>query len=138
MARLHQSLICFIILCLSLSACGGRAKLDVAEGMGPAPTLPPPEKALIPVIKISPAAGWPPGATPVAAPGLRVAAFATGLDHPRWMTLLPNGDVLVGCRILLNVANPLVEGIRRGISDILHQPIVTPVFRTEHAQFAIR
>jgi len=95
MARLHQSLICFIILCLSLSACGGRAKLDVAEGMGPAPTLPPPEKALIPVIKISPAAGWPPGATPVAAPGLRVAAFATGLDHPRWMTLLPNGDVLV-------------------------------------------
>jgi glucose/arabinose dehydrogenase len=80
---------------LMLVGCGGRAKLDVAEGMGPNPTLPTPEHALIPAIKVSKAVGWARGASPVAAPSLRVNAFATGLDHPRWMTVLPNGDVLV-------------------------------------------
>ena len=42
-----------------------------------------------------PAKGWPAGDKPVAAPGLVVTAYATGLDHPRWLTVLPNGDVLV-------------------------------------------
>jgi glucose/arabinose dehydrogenase len=78
-----------------LSGCGGRARLDVAQGMGPNPVIPAPERALVPVVKIAPAIGWARGNRPVAAPGLTVAAFATGLDHPRWMTVLPNGDVLV-------------------------------------------
>jgi glucose/arabinose dehydrogenase len=50
---------------------------------------------LIPTVKIAPAIGWPEGHTPVAAPGFAVAAFAKNLDHPRWLYVLPNGDVLV-------------------------------------------
>jgi glucose/arabinose dehydrogenase len=63
--------------------------------MGPDPTLPAPDKRLIPTVLIAPAKGWPEGATPSAAAGLAVAEFATGLDHPRWLYVLPNGDVLV-------------------------------------------
>jgi glucose/arabinose dehydrogenase len=82
-------------LCLLLAACGDMATLPVAAGSGPQPALPPPHKALIPTINIAPARGWARDATPQAAPGLRVAAFAGGLDHPRWLLVLPNGDVLV-------------------------------------------
>ena len=84
-----------LVLALALTACGDRARLDVAEGMGPAPVLPQPVRAPIPTIKVATATGWPAGATPVAASGLKVAAFASGLDHPRWLAVLPNGDVLV-------------------------------------------
>jgi glucose/arabinose dehydrogenase len=83
------------LLLLALAACGERARLSVAEGIGPAPRLPPPVRTAIPTVKVAKATGWPAGASPVAAPGLAVAAFATGLDHPRWLTVLPNGDVLV-------------------------------------------
>ena len=78
-----------------VSGCGEMAKLSVAEGTGPRPTLPQPNKTLLPTVNIAPAKGWPNGATPVPASGLQVVAFATGLDHPRWMLVLPNGDVLV-------------------------------------------
>ena len=78
-----------------LSACGGVAQLPVSAGTGPQPTLPAPEQALIPTVNIAPAKGWPPDTTPLAVPGTRVAAFAAGLDHPRWLHVLPNGDVLV-------------------------------------------
>jgi glucose/arabinose dehydrogenase len=63
--------------------------------MGPNPTLPPPEREVIPTLKIAPATGWPAGVVPVAAEGTVVAAFAEGLDHPRWLYVLSNGDVLV-------------------------------------------
>ncbi|WP_189455321.1 PQQ-dependent sugar dehydrogenase [Cognatilysobacter bugurensis] len=78
-----------------LSACAGRAELTVAQGSGLDPVLPPPENALIPVVNPPNAVGWPDRRMPVAAPGLKVNAFATGLDHPRWLHVLPNGDVLV-------------------------------------------
>ncbi|EER59607.1 L-sorbosone dehydrogenase [Acidovorax delafieldii 2AN] len=64
-------------------------------GVGPAPTLPPPERSTLPTVHIAPAVGWPAGTQPVPMPGLRVTALATGLDHPRWLMVLPNGDVLV-------------------------------------------
>ena len=80
---------------LSLTACGEVATLPVSAGTGPRPTLPAPRQSLIPTVNIAPARGWPAGATPQAAPGMRVAAFARGLDHPRWLYVLPNGDVLV-------------------------------------------
>jgi glucose/arabinose dehydrogenase len=82
-------------LLLALAGCGDRAKLSVAEGMGPAPALPPPVHRAIPTVNVVTAIGWPEGAGPVAAPGLAVAPFARGLDHPRWLAVLPNGDVLV-------------------------------------------
>ena len=49
----------------------------------------------IPTLKMPTAQGWAPGQTPIAAPGLKVNAFATGLKHPRWINVLPNGDVLI-------------------------------------------
>jgi len=49
----------------------------------------------IPTLKMPTARGWPRGKTPIAAPGLKVNAFATNLDHPRLIEVLPNGDVLV-------------------------------------------
>jgi glucose/arabinose dehydrogenase len=63
--------------------------------MGPRPVLPEPMHALIPTVQIAPALGWAENETPVAAAGTRVNAFARGLDHPRWLYVLPNGDVLV-------------------------------------------
>ena len=83
------------LLIVALSACGGPARLPLEAGIGPRPQLPPPEHALIPAVQVAKAEGWPAGATPAAAPGLKVNAFATGLDHPRWLYTLPNGDVLV-------------------------------------------
>jgi glucose/arabinose dehydrogenase len=79
----------------ALSACGERARLPLSAGMGPSPQLPEPNRTLIPTVKVAEATGWPAGETPTPASGLRVAAFATGLDHPRWLHVLPNGDVLV-------------------------------------------
>ncbi|MDP2264401.1 MAG: sorbosone dehydrogenase family protein [Hydrogenophaga sp.] len=80
---------------LALSACGESARLQVEQGFGPNPELPPPNKTLIPTVNIAPATGWVDGALPQSAPGTRAVAFASGLDHPRWLHVLPNGDVLV-------------------------------------------
>lgn len=80
---------------LVLAGCGSNANLEVSEGIGPHPTLPAPSKRLIPTINIAPAASWTANARPTAAPGLQVNAFARGLSHPRWLYVLPNGDVLV-------------------------------------------
>ena len=82
-------------LMLTVAACGDMATLPVSAGTGPQPVLLPPQRALLPTVNIAPAQGWLAAATPKAAPGLRVNAFATGLDHPRWLYTLPNGDVLV-------------------------------------------
>jgi glucose/arabinose dehydrogenase len=89
-----RRLACSLLL-LALGACGGVATLPPSAGTGPHPALPAPNPTLIPTVNIAPATGWPAGATPVAAPGLAVNAFATALDHPRWLYVLPNGDVLV-------------------------------------------
>ena len=80
---------------VALSACGDVAKLTVSAGTGSDPTLPPPHPTAIPTVHIAPARGWRTGETPQAAPGTQVAAFASGLAHPRWLYVLPNGDVLV-------------------------------------------
>jgi glucose/arabinose dehydrogenase len=66
-----------------------------ASSIGPDPTLPAPQEKWIPTVQIAPARGWQPGETPQAAAGLVVNAFASGLVHPRWLYVLPNGDVLV-------------------------------------------
>jgi glucose/arabinose dehydrogenase len=76
-------------------ACAGTAKLAEPQAAGPSPTLVPPDRALVPTINVVTAVGWPEGAAPAPAAGLAVTAFARGLEHPRWMAVLPNGDVLV-------------------------------------------
>jgi glucose/arabinose dehydrogenase len=78
-----------------LAACGGTSIRPADAGIGAQPSLPPPEKTLLPTVLIAPAVGWPEGAAPKAAGGLAVQAFAGGLQHPRWLLALPNGDVLV-------------------------------------------
>ncbi|MFG0408680.1 PQQ-dependent sugar dehydrogenase [Pseudomonas sp. FYR_11] len=83
------------LLATSLTACGDTALLSVNDGTGPSPQLPAPVRTPLPTVNIAPAVGWPEHAKPTAAPGLQVNAFASGLDHPRWLYLLPNGDVLV-------------------------------------------
>jgi glucose/arabinose dehydrogenase len=89
----HRLLVCLPIL--ALGACGEMARLPDHAGIGPTPTLPAPNPTLFPTLNIAPAKGWPPGTTPKAAAGLAVNAYATGLDHPRWLYTLPNGDILV-------------------------------------------
>ena len=83
-----------LTMTMILAACGGPA-LPPEAGQGPTPTLPAPEHALIPTLNVAEATGWPAGAAPTAAPGFRVTAFSGGLAHPRWIYVLPNGDVLV-------------------------------------------
>jgi glucose/arabinose dehydrogenase len=79
----------------STVACGAPARLPVAAGTGPSPALPGPTTSLIPVINVVTAKGWPAGSAPSGAEGTVVSAFAGGLAHPRWLYVLPNGDVLV-------------------------------------------
>jgi glucose/arabinose dehydrogenase len=83
-----------IVLTL-LSACSDLAKLPVEAGYGSAPNLPSPHQSFIPTVNIAPAKGWSAGDKPRSISGTRVAAFAAGLEHPRWLYVLPNGDVLV-------------------------------------------
>ncbi len=78
-----------------LSACSGGPLAPEAERFGPSPALPEPTARLLPLVKIAPARGWAEGEAPTPATGLEVQAFARGLEHPRWLYVLPNGDVLV-------------------------------------------
>ncbi|MBO9557675.1 MAG: sorbosone dehydrogenase family protein [Caulobacter sp.] len=82
-------------LALLLSNCSAGPSLPPEQGYGPNPVLPPAQKQTFPVIKIAPAVRWADGQTPDAAPGFVATALARGLDHPRWLYVLPNGDVLV-------------------------------------------
>ncbi len=78
-----------------LVACSGPAQLSIDRSYGAQPALPAPSRSVIPTVNVATAVGWPDGALPTPARGLQVNAFATGLDHPRWLYVLPNGDVLV-------------------------------------------
>ena len=79
----------------ALGACGDSATLPVEAGFGAKPELPAPNETLLPTVNIALPQGWTGDAQPTPAPGTRVNAFASGLDHPRWLHVLPNGDVLV-------------------------------------------
>ena len=89
--RAPMVLVAVMVLC----ACGETAKLPAAQGFGPEPQLPLPVKTLIPTVNIAPANPWPDGKLPMAAAGTSVRLFAAQLVHPRWIYVLPNGDVLV-------------------------------------------
>ncbi|MFT8790140.1 PQQ-dependent sugar dehydrogenase [Komagataeibacter saccharivorans] len=72
-----------------------QATLQVAQGTGPHPVLPAPNRTLMPTVNVATPSVWHDGEHPITAPGLSVSAYATHLDHPRWLYTLPNGDVLV-------------------------------------------
>jgi glucose/arabinose dehydrogenase len=84
------------VLLVSLAISGlAPAQETSSTEYGPSPLLPSPKKSLIPTLHIAKAVGWPPGGKPNTAPGTAVTALARDLDHPRWLYVLPNGDVLV-------------------------------------------
>lgn len=86
---------CVAALTLPLAACNEQATVASGKDFGPSPKLVEPNKTLIPTINVAKATAWPAGGKPTAASGMAVTAFATGLDHPRTLYVLPNGDVLV-------------------------------------------
>jgi glucose/arabinose dehydrogenase len=83
-----------------------RADLAWAQVTGTDPVLAKPQPERIPTVKIAEPVGWPAGTAPVPAAGLAVSRFAEGLDHPRTMLTLPNGDVLVALTRAPKVAPP--------------------------------
>jgi glucose/arabinose dehydrogenase len=82
-------------LLVTLSACADVQQPPPGADVGSAPRLAEPNPPWIPTVDIAPAVGWPQGTKPTPAAGLDVVALATELDHPRWLAVLPNGDVLV-------------------------------------------
>ena len=72
-----------------------QAKLDIAAVQGARPTISAPREQVIPTVEVADVVGWQGGAMPTPAAGLSIQPFARGLDHPRWLYRLPNGDVLV-------------------------------------------
>jgi glucose/arabinose dehydrogenase len=95
MCRAATTRLSAVLLALGLAACGEEATLPEQAGVGPNPKLPEPNQSLVPTVNVAAAIGWPRGKTPAPAAGFAVNAFAAGLDHPRWLHVLPNGDVLV-------------------------------------------
>lgn len=95
---------------MSLSGCGEEATLPVEAGTGPNPKLPAPVETVLPTVVIAEATGWPNGVAPKAADGLTVNAFATGIEHPRMLYVLPNGDVLAA-----ETAAPPQPGLTDGL-----------------------
>jgi hypothetical protein len=94
--RRCQVLVASVALAAALAACGDLSKLPEGASVGPDPTLPPPTRPLLlPTVDIAPAIGWAADAKPRAAAGLSVNAMSADLSHPRWLHVLPNGDVLV-------------------------------------------
>ena len=93
-ARARAGIAGTLLLLLTLAGCE-RSTLPPRADVGPDPTLVEPKDSWLPTVDIAPAVGWSDGQMPRPAPGLQVQALASGLDHPRWLLVLPNGDVLV-------------------------------------------
>lgn len=93
--RIRYVLPVLVVAAALVAACGEVARLPVEAGMGPRPELPAPNPTLIPTVNTAKAVGWAEAGLPTPASGLAVTAYARGLDHPRWLYVLPNGDVLV-------------------------------------------
>ncbi|HEV7257719.1 MAG TPA: sorbosone dehydrogenase family protein [Bosea sp. (in: a-proteobacteria)] len=79
---------------MALASCSDKPMPEEA-GYGPNPTLPEPKSSWLPTIRVAKAVGWREGEKPTPLAGGQVSAFATGLQHPRWLYELPNGDILV-------------------------------------------
>ena len=107
------------LLLLALAACGDKATLPPSAGIGADPTLPAPHPTTLPTIKIAPVRRWVLGAKPIAAAGMQVKPFAAGLDHPRWLYVLPNGDVLVA-----ETNSPAKPDDSKGLSGVVEKIVM--------------
>ncbi len=90
----HSAPTLLLLAAASLAGCG-ESSLPPAAGTGPNPTLPPPNQTMLPTVQVAAVQRWTSDSVPAAASGLRAVSFADGLEHPRWLYVLPNGDVLV-------------------------------------------
>jgi glucose/arabinose dehydrogenase len=106
-ARLARRLALGGAAIVALSAAGAET-FDIKTQIGPNPVLPKPQQYLVPPMKLAPGIGWKAGEMPAVPPGLKIQAFASGLEHPRSVYTLPNGDVLV-----VESVGPGIEPIRR-------------------------
>ena len=95
MFKYSRSYLLASVVLMSLAACGETSKATIDAGMGSSPNLPAPSSSLLPTVHVAKAIGWSTDAKPTAAEGLKVNAYANNLNHPRWLYVLPNGDVLV-------------------------------------------
>lgn len=89
-----RSALLFACFALVLAACGQRAP-SAEHSYGAEPELPAPQSGILPTINAANAASWPAGAAPTAPAGFTVTRYSEGMAHPRWLYVLPNGDVLV-------------------------------------------
>lgn len=95
-----------------------KARAPLSDLQGPQPKLQAERPESFPTIKIAKIVGWQGNAMPVPAPGLAVKPFADGLDHPRWLHVLPNGDVLVA-----ESTQPARE--TKGLTDWIARKLIT-------------
>ena len=89
-----------------------KATLSLESGFGASPAIPSPNKTLFPTVRPAKAVGWTDGQMPIVAEGLKIGVFADGLDHPRWLYQLPNGDLLVA-----ETNAPARDDSSRGLKD---------------------
>ncbi|MBV9992347.1 MAG: sorbosone dehydrogenase family protein [Alphaproteobacteria bacterium] len=108
-----------LLVSVALAGCGEKAKLPEQSGWGPKPELPAPDKTLIPTVNAAKAVHWQAGEKPTPAPGLAVGAFARDLDHPRWLLVLPDGDVLVA-----ETNAPPKPDDSRGVTGFVEQTVM--------------
>ncbi len=109
-----------MLLAFALAACGEDSPNPASATYGPNPKLEEPKSQLIPTVNVARAIGWPEGGKPMAGEGLAVGAFAGGLDHPRWLYVLPNGDVLVA-----ETNKPAASGGKSGIAGWVMGKVMT-------------
>lgn len=97
---------------------------DPFVGFGPNPPLQAPQKSLLPTVSVPDVVGWPTGAAPTAPPGFTVSRYAEGLDHPRWLLVLPNGDVLAA----LSASEPSkADKSNRGVKGFFQKMLMKKV-----------
>ena len=92
---MHRYVCSFLLVAACSTTLAHAQAPAMPVGFGPQPALPAPDKQFIPTVNVAPVQRWTAAQRPVVAPGLAIQAYARDLDHPRWLYVLPNGDVLV-------------------------------------------
>lgn len=82
-------------MAVALGGCGEHAVVDAQQQTGREPVLPAAKNFLVPPMQVPDGVGWQGDAHPTVASGLKIEKIAGGLQHPRQLMTLPNGDVLV-------------------------------------------